>query len=245
MSIFITGDIHGDLLRFHKNNFPVGQKLTKGDIVIICGDFGLIFGIDETENEWKKLKWLNEQPWTTIFVDGNHENFTRLHQYKIEEKWGGKVHRIRDSIYHLMRGEVYQIQGKSIFAFGGAFSHDREYRIKGYSWWEEELPTDVDCLNALENLKKVDHQVDIVLTHDAPRFIAKAIGFGDSCMDNGYPSNAVNILDYLELLENKIQYQQWYCGHYHIDEDFTDSFHFLYHQILDSETHQNVARWEF
>lgn len=245
MSIFITGDIHGDLLRFHKNNFPVGQKLTKGDIVIICGDFGLIFGIDETENEWKKLKWLNEQPWTTIFVDGNHENFTRLHQYKIEEKWGGKVHRLRDSIYHLMRGEVYQIQGKTIFAFGGAFSIDRSSRIKGYSWWEEELPTDVECASAIENLKKVKNKVDIVITHDAPRSIAKTLGFGDSFMENGYPSNAVNILDFLNLLKNKIQYQQWYCGHYHIDEDFSDAFHFLYHQILDSETHQNVARWEF
>lgn len=244
MSLYITGDIHGDVLRFHKNNFPIGQTLTKDDIVFICGDFGLIFSIDETENEWKKLKWLNDQPWTTVFVDGNHENFTRLHQYKVEEKWGGKVHRIRDSIYHLMRGEVYQIQGKSIFAFGGAFSHDREYRIKGYSWWEEELPTDVECASAIENLKKVKNKVDIVLTHDAPRSIARTLGFGDSFMENGYPSNAVNILDFLDLLKNKIQYQQWYCGHYHIDEDFSDAFHFLYHQILDSETHQSAARWK-
>lgn len=137
MSIFVTGDIHGDLLRFMPSNFPIGQKLTKEDIVIICGDFGLIWSLNGNKNEWKKLKWLAEQPWTTVFVDGNHENFTRLNGYKIIEKWGGKVHRIRDSIFHLMRGEVYQIQGKTIFSFGRAFSIDRVNRVENQSWCEK------------------------------------------------------------------------------------------------------------
>lgn len=244
LSIYITGDIHGDLLRFVKNNFSVGQKLTKEDVLVICGDFGLIWSAGGSKDEYKKLKWLNEQPWTTVFVDGNHENFHRLNSYKIIEKWGGKVHRIRDSIFHLMRGEVYQIQGKTIFAFGGAFSIDRENRTKDVSWWEEEIPVDIECQNAYENLEKVGYKVDIVLTHDAPKHLALRYGYGTDCMSNGYPNNAVNILDWLNLLEYKIDYKQWYSGHYHMDLDDSDSFHFLYHRILDADTNRNVTTWK-
>lgn len=40
-------------------------------------------------------------------------------------KWhGGRVHKIRPSVIHLMRGQVFEIDGKRIFAFGGASSHD-------------------------------------------------------------------------------------------------------------------------
>ena len=243
MSIFVTGDIHGDLLRFVPSNFTIGQKLTKEDILIICGDFGLIWSLNGNKDEWEKLKWLDEQPWTTVFVDGNHENFTRLNGYKVIEKWGGKVHRIRDSIFHLMRGEVYQIQGLTIFAFGGAFSIDRVDRVKDISWWEEEIPVDIECQNAYENLQKVEYKVDIVVTHDAPKHLALRYGFGMDCMSNGYPNNAVNILDWLNLLEYKIDYKQWYCGHYHIDLDDCESFHFLFHRIMDVDTNKNVMTW--
>lgn len=40
MSIFITGDTHGDFSRFEKSRFPEQDALTKDDVVIICGDFG-------------------------------------------------------------------------------------------------------------------------------------------------------------------------------------------------------------
>lgn len=38
--IYITGDTHGDFLRFSMNAFPEQAEMTKEDIVIICGDFG-------------------------------------------------------------------------------------------------------------------------------------------------------------------------------------------------------------
>ena len=43
------------------------------------------------------------------------------------EQWeGGKVHFIRENVIHLMRGQMYRIQGKDFFVFGGARSHDIE-----------------------------------------------------------------------------------------------------------------------
>lgn len=55
---------------------------------------------------------------------GNHENFDRLYQYPVEDWHSGKVHKIRESVLHLMRGQVFEIEEKKIFSFGGASSHD-------------------------------------------------------------------------------------------------------------------------
>ena len=161
--IYITGDCHSDFTRFSMDNFPIQTEMTKDDYVIICGDFGGVWTFEnESEQEKYGLDWLNKKNFTTLFVDGNHENFTRLYNYP-EKKWhGGKVHKIRDSVLHLMRGEIFEIDNKKIFAFGGASSHDIQdgilnldeeekiynfrkrgayFRIRDYSWWDLELPT--------------------------------------------------------------------------------------------------------
>ena len=72
---------------------------------------------------------LSELPYTILFVDGNHENFDRLlSEFPIEDWNGGKVHKIRPNIIHLMRGHVFEIEGKRIFAMGGGYSVDKYMR---------------------------------------------------------------------------------------------------------------------
>lgn len=56
------------------------------------------------------------------FVDGNHENFDRLYEYPVEEWHGCKVHKIRSLVIHMMRGQVFEIEGQNIFTFGGPSS---------------------------------------------------------------------------------------------------------------------------
>ncbi|MBR6850453.1 MAG: metallophosphoesterase, partial [Lachnospiraceae bacterium] len=126
MVIYVTGDTHGDFGgRFNVKNFPEQKELTKDDFVIICGDFGGIWDVEaEGKSEKYWLDWFDERPYTLLFVDGNHENFDRLYAY-LEKEWhGGRVHEIRPSVLHLMRGQIYEICGKKIFTFGGASSHD-------------------------------------------------------------------------------------------------------------------------
>lgn len=135
--VYITGDIHADPRRFASDIFPEQKEMSKEDFVIICGDFGLIWGNNLSKREEYWLNWLSEKPFTTLFVDGNHENFDKLETYPEEEWHGGKIHRISDSIFHLMRGEMFEIDGVNIFAFGGARSHD----IRGLAT-EEELAKD-------------------------------------------------------------------------------------------------------
>lgn len=77
--VYITGDCHADFRRFSIKNFPEQAELTRDDYVIILGDFGGVWnyqGADGNENWW--LDWLEDKPFTTLFVDGNHENFARL-----------------------------------------------------------------------------------------------------------------------------------------------------------------------
>ena len=49
-----------------------------------------------------------------LFIDGNHENFDKLNSYPVETWCGGKVHKIRNNVIHLMCGEVYCIEGNTI-----------------------------------------------------------------------------------------------------------------------------------
>ena len=148
-----------------------------------------MFGIEiRQEKYW--LDWLNKKPFTTVFVDGNHENHKRLSTYPIKEWHGGKVHEIRTHVLHLIRGEVFTIDETKFFAFGGASSHDIQdgildyndsnwqekakkldkqgkymYRVKDLSWWEEELPTDEEMQHGINVLKENNNMVDFIITH--------------------------------------------------------------------------------
>ena len=42
----------------------------------------------------------------------------------VSEWNGGKVHFVRPNVIHLMRGQVFTLQGQTYFTFGGASSHD-------------------------------------------------------------------------------------------------------------------------
>nr|WP_316613361.1 metallophosphoesterase [uncultured Ruminococcus sp.] len=112
--IFVTGDCHGEFQKLSTAAFPEQREMTKDDIVIICGDFGAIWdcdGVSNAEKYW--LNWLDEKPFTTVFVDGNHENFDRLNsEFEVVDFHGGKAHKLNDSVYHLMRGEIFDFEGK-------------------------------------------------------------------------------------------------------------------------------------
>ena len=189
--IYITGDCHQQFERFNARNFPEQREMTKEDCVIICGDFGGVWNKDvESPTEKHLLDWLEEKPFTLLFADGNHENFDRLYAYPVEEWHGGKVHKIRSSVIHLMRGQIYDIEDKSVFVFGGARSHDISggilepddpdfrrqkkmldltswlpYRINHLSWWAQEMPSTEEMEEGWRNLAARGNQVDFIVTH--------------------------------------------------------------------------------
>lgn len=214
--VYITGDVHReqDIHKINPREFEAGNHLTPDDYVIICGDFGCIWDGADGDRFW--LNWLESLPWNTLFLDGNHENFDLLNnKFETVSYHGGLAHKIRSSIYHLKRGEVYEIDGKSFFTFGGAFSHDVQYRTEHVNWWKDELPTSEECENGLRNLAARNWQVDYILTHDV--YGAHPLA-GKYVTDmKSYDEDHVNIHGYLEQIAQKTDYKVWFTGHYHGD----------------------------
>ena len=222
--IFITGDTHIplDISKLNSDKFPQQKELTKNDYVIICGDFGGIWYGNEKDNYW--LNWLEKKNFTTLFVDGNHENIAALSQYE-ECSWnGGKVQFIRPSVIHLMRGYVFDLEGIKIFAMGGARSSDRMFRTVGKSWWPQEMPNAEEIRRARQNLAINDNQVDIMITHDAPQSIARMIDFAKSEDDE--------LMPFFDELRNTVGYRHWYFGHFHEDWKVDESHTAVYNKII-------------
>lgn len=206
--IYITGDTHIpiDIKKLSAKKFPEQKNLTKKDYVIICGDFGGVWDGSVEEKYW--ISWLKEKSFTTLFVDGNHENFDMLSNLPEEEFCGGKIHKVDEGIYHLMRGMIYNMDGKKIFTFGGASSHDKEYRKEGESWWKEEMPNEIDYVTARKNLEAHNNKVDYIITHCAPTSIQQMLSIQYS---------ADELTEFLEEVKNTVSYKKWFFGHYHSD----------------------------
>lgn len=225
--LYFCGDTHGflDTAKLNMKSFPDGKALTKNDYVIICGDFGGVW--DGGEEDKFIQNWFNKKPWTTLFIDGNHENFDLLETYPITEWNGGKVQKISDSIIHLMRGQVYTIDGVTIFTMGGATSVDRGPHVFKYNehihkiWWPQEDISFSDMEEAHKNLEKVDFKVDIVVTHDVPT---------ETRLRMGYHSNDANA-QLLQQLKDQLTYKVWFAGHWHRYEQY-GNIQILYNQVV-------------
>ena len=241
--IYITGDIHGDWMsRLRTNAFPEQKEMTKDDYVIICGDFGIWH---DTNQERHNLKWLDDKPFTTLFVDGNHENFDRLYTMPVSEWNGGNVHFIRPHIIHLMRGQVFEIDGVSLFTFGGARSHDiqdgilekddprikewsknpfKMFRVNHSSWWKEELPSEKEMNDGIQNLEKYNNKIDFIITHCGATSSIALYSMGDYKPDI--------LTNYFEEIRQKVNFKKWFMGHYHDNYAINDKEIILYEQIV-------------
>ena len=221
--IYVTGDTHGTIDSGKLIQFAADHpELSKDDYLIICGDFGGIWR-DETDEQ---LALFEKCPFTILFADGNHEDYEQLTRYPVKQWRGGKVHPIRPGILHLMRGQVYDIHGDTIFVFGGAESHDKEYRTPGVNWWQEEVPNKSEIEEARANLDRVSWNVDFVITHSCDMSALLTLPVSEYKK----AGRAENLI--LNEFERKLDYYHWYFGHYHVDYNVNRRKTALYEQII-------------
>lgn len=243
--ILITGDTHRDFRRLSKRNMK--GILSENDYLIVAGDFGLVWANDKEFEYYKEI--FANRPYTILFVDGNHENFDMINNYDVEMWHGGKVHHIvKDKVIHLMRGQVFNIENKKIFTFGGAQSHDIQggvldrndinfrlnvvkaktlglpYRIIGESWWKEEMPSKEEYEEGRLNLKAHDYLVDYIITHSICDSMLPDVGIKLGIRD----MRPDTLTTYLEEIKNMTTYSKWYCGHYHMDSILDNKHEVLY-----------------
>lgn len=213
--IYVTGDTHGNNQKWFNE---IERVLKPNDILIVCGDFGVGF--------WDGMYWseelfydrLADTECTILFIDGNHDDIDKLNAMPVDDWCGGRVHKIRENIIHLMRGEVYDIDGNTIFAMGGGYSIDNAKRTQGVDWWENEMPSSDEYQNALNNLEIVNNKVDYIITHTAP---SKAVNYlcelhesvNVKCAKEERP-----LTDFLDDVCKRVSYKRWYFGHFHVDE---------------------------
>ena len=213
--------------------------------MLVTGDFGLCFSDDKTFKY--NLDWFAKRDFTTLFVDGNHENFDMLYKYKTSDWNGGQVaHVVKDKVLWLKRGQVFTLNNKKLFTMGGASSHDvtelldendkffklrkkeldknhTPYRVDHKSWWKEELPSEQEIKKAYKNLEKHDFKVDYVFTHCASNKLQNKLN----------PKLKSNRLtDFFDNLEDKLSYKHWYFGHYHKNETLDDKHTVLYDNMI-------------
>jgi len=230
--IFVTGDTHGDFSRFTSKRFPLGKELTKDDYVIIAGDFGGIWRTNSLNaHENHELDWLNDKPWTTLFVDGNHENFDRLETMPEEERFGAPVGVIRPSILHLKRGYIYEINGQKFFTFGGGYSIDKMMRQTNVSWWSRELPTNEEFKRGLTNLEAHSNKVDFIITHSCSRHDFNMMSLTHH-MDHKVADPENQLREYFNLIQQQVDYNTWFCGHFHVNHEVNKTM-FLYEYIVE------------
>ena len=212
---FVAADVHRmlDIDRINIYNFPEQTELTKDDYLIIAGDFGCVWGQDKRMDSLL-IKDHDRRCFTTLFVDGNHENHDLLDSYPVEIWNGGKIHRLSASVIHLMRGQVYSIGGHTFFTMGGAESTDKMYRQPGVSWWEREMPSDDEYAEALKNLEAVNFKVDYVITHCAPEEYLETV---TSFWYYGPKNNRLTSFLSQLITKHNISFKEWYFGHYHLD----------------------------
>ena len=216
--IYVTGDTHGDITRFKS---PEMKKVSRGDTLIIAGDFGFLW--DNSKQEKAALKKLTEKGFTIAFLDGCHENFDMLEKYPTEEWKGGKIHRIAPNIVHLLRGQVYTIEKRKIFTFGGGHSQDIEVR-RDNDWWEREQPTHEEIMEGIANLRANSYDVDYIITHEPPASLKECL--------------VVDVFERLEVhaffedIIKTCKYKKWFFGKCHIDKHIPIKFFAVFNSVI-------------
>lgn len=228
--IYATGDMHGDYDLFSQKKF---KNINDGDTLIVCGDFGFIWRGDSKER--KVLDKLARKKYQILFVDGTHENFDLLDKYPVVGFAGGKAHKIRDNIYHLMRGQVFEIEGEKIFAMGGGESPDIDIRPEDTTWTNDELPNREEMREGARNLERYKFKVDYIVTHEPAQKIKTFLNLKDVEAPRVSALNA-----YFQELSANCEYTRWFFGSLHEDKFVSPSQIALFQNLVNVKTGELV-----
>lgn len=222
--IYITGDTHARFERVEL--FCKENNTSKDDILIILGDAGLNYYCNKRDTKLKE--YVSSLPITIFSIHGNHEERPfNIDSYKLVDFCGGKVW-IEDEFPNLLfakDGEVYDFNGISTLVVGGAYSVDKFYRqMMGYMWFKDEQPSEEIKREVEEKLENIGWNIDCVLTHTTP-VKYEPVEWFLSGVNQSTVDKSTEL--WLDIIEEKLNYKKWYCGHYH-GEKKIDKIEFMF-----------------
>lgn len=217
MSYYLTGDCHGQFRKLHV--FCEKHKTTKADTMILLGDVGVNFSMDERDE--RRKGFLASLPITCLCIHGNHEERPyNMPSYRLKEWHGGLVYYEPEypNLLFAKDGEIYDLDGKKAIVIGGAYSVDKELRLLVHiPWFPEEQPSDKIKTYVEQNLKKHDWKVDYVFSHTCPSI------YVPSEKENAFGKVDHSTEEWLEQIRKKLTYERWYFGHFHQNITYTDA----------------------
>ena len=227
MAVYITGDTHGDFRQIE--NFCAEMGTKQDDIMMILGDAGFNYFGDIRDDAGKMD--VSHTHMTYFLVHGNHEMRPEtVGEYRLVDWNGGMVYQEArfPRLLFAKDGEIYRINGRRVLVIGGAYSIDKEYRLRmGYRWFPDEQPSEEVRRYVEQQLDKANWNVDVVLTHTCPRKHEPVEHFLPGIDQSKVDKSTEN---WLGSIEDRLDYREWYCGHWHINKKI-DKLTFLFHDI--------------
>ncbi len=257
--ILCTGDIHGEAIeRFSFKQNPELRQLTNKDIMFQLGDFGQPFGSSTYKEAKYVFNFLDEKPWITVVIGGNHDDYNYWQSCPQVELFGGKARQATFygesfSVFFIDEITILDIYDRHILCIPGAESHDIDtllnpkdsnfkrkksllrkrhewFRIINESWWPQEK------MNIQKNTEFMEYHInehfDFILTHDAPALIN--LWFKRFDEPARRKSTAGQL--FLEKLRKILDFDSWFHAHFHFDgtwnEVYDNRIHCVYTDIL-------------
>ena len=228
--VLVTGDTHGSFLQLKDS--LARTEVTGKDLIIILGDVGVNFHNDFRDDMAKEN--LAVIPAQFLLIRGNHEmrpTDPGLGGKYQEEEWFGGTTYAEEAYprFHFAKdGERFHINGRDFLVIGGAYSVDKFYRLRyGLGWFPDEQLSEEEMSGILEAVKEHGGKEDIILSHTCP--------YEDRPTDMFLPRIDQSKVDsrmeqFLQEVKDSVSYNEWYCGHWHINRK-TDDIHFLFEGI--------------
>lgn len=221
--IYLTGDIHGDTTQVEL--FCSKMQLTENDTIVMLGDVRVNYYGGKRDSLPKRI--LSSLPVTFLCIHGNHEiRPQNIPEYKPTIWNGGRVlvDEEHPNILFAEDGEIYDLDGKKALAIGGAYSVDKFYRLqRGFGWWADEQPSEL-TKRKVEGVVSECKDIDIILSHTCPKKYIPTEMFLPM-IDQSSVDNSTE--EWLDTIEDAVDYKAWYCGHWHTDKRI-DKMHFLF-----------------
>lgn len=238
-NIYITGDKHGDYASV--SEFCFQFQTTKEDLLIVLGDNGINY-FGESAMIKKQLESL---PITFMMIRGNHDmrpsEDLGYHIKFIKTDTYSGMFLVQDdypSLLFACDGGFYTLKDKEAFVIGGAYSPDKDWRLKmqqegylQYRWFADEQLSKEErstIRSTLDDACRHQKTIDYFLTHTCP-YKYKPVDMLSPNFNQAEIDETMEL--WLDEIENSVPCQKWYCGHWHIDR-VINKMCFMYHAII-------------
>lgn len=202
----------------------INELLEKHDsyLYVVLGNHENYWEIDQTYGYYGLYKCVpgegdTEDNRNNLYVTGDRESNREFMGEVLYDDEGFIISRLFPRVKIIPRGHYWSWGDKNLASLGGATSIDRDFRVKGSSWWEEEFPTKEQADRLISYIE--GREVDYLLTHEIPRQQCQALyspgrekGFDVDMRTYLYSLSGNDVISHLV---NSIKPSVMFSGHHH------------------------------